>query len=87
MLKTIIKINGQYYVGESDRYYNSGFKGVGWHDYKNNELNVLEFSDQPELARLIEGNTNLKSVLDKVLQRVRDGFIELNTIEIIKVTS
>lgn len=83
MITTVIKVNGMYYVGESEEFYTSDFKGVGWQDYKGNELSVLIFSLDNKEAKIIEGSTNLKSVIDKVMQRVRDGYIEMQTIEII----
>jgi len=83
-LKSIIKVNNQYFAGESKDCYRSNAKGSGWHDFKSGELNVLVLSDNPDDAKVIEGNINLKSVLDKILLRVQDVWIHLNTIEIIK---
>lgn len=84
MLKTVVKINDHFFAGESDEYYGSSFNGAGWQDYKGRELNVLKLVESKGDAKIIEGNTNLKSVLDKILQRVRGGQIDLERIEIIK---
>lgn len=76
-------VNGLYYAGESDECYKSDFSGVGWHDYKDNQLQMLNLVESIEDAKVIEGNINLKSCMDKVLQRVRDKAITLDKIEII----
>lgn len=87
MLKTVMKVNDLYYAGESDECYKSDFSGIGWYDYKDKQLAVLKFVDRFEDALIIEGNINLKSHLDRVLQRVRDKVISLKNIEIIEVNS
>jgi hypothetical protein len=86
LIKTIIKINGLYYAGEGLDTYNSTSKGSGWLDYKSNEVNYLKFVNELEGAYITEGNRNLKSILDKIIQRVQDQEIQFDTIEIIKLT-
>ncbi|MED3562302.1 hypothetical protein [Bacillus xiapuensis] len=85
LIKAIIKINGLYYAGEGLETYNSSVKGIGWYDYKTNEISRLKFTEEENAAYITEGNRNLKSTLDKIFQRVQDQEIEFDKIEIIKL--
>jgi hypothetical protein len=85
LIKTVIKVNGAYYAGEDDNEYTSSFTGVGWTDYKGNRLHGLKFVANKDSARVIEGYRCLKSDLDRILLRLKDGVIEFHSIEIIKL--
>lgn len=85
LIKTVIKINDLYYAGEGSDTYNSSVKGLGWYDYKTNQINRLKFTEEENAAYITEGNRNLKSTLDKIFQRVQDQEIEFDRIEIIKL--
>lgn len=85
LINTIIKVNGKYYAGETDLTYKSYSKSNGWINYHDGEYEFLLFTKYEKEAKIIEGNINLKSILDKILNRVRDKMIDLESIEIIKV--
>lgn len=74
-----IFVNGQAYSGESDDVYVSDYGGNGWHINNHKEATVLLFGGEPHK---IEGNINLKSHLNKILKRSRDGQLSINKIEI-----
>jgi molybdopterin-guanine dinucleotide biosynthesis protein len=86
LIKTVIKVNGAYYAGEDDsEYASSSFTGVGWTDYKGNKLNGLKFVDDIQDATIVEGYRCLNSALEKILLRLRDGIVEFDRIEIIRL--
>jgi hypothetical protein len=87
LLKTYVKVNDKYYAGELSDTYKSSFSGVGFHDYKNCELSVLKFVDNENNAYVCEGLRNLNSIIERIMQRVKDNAIQLQRIEIINVGS
>jgi len=87
LMRCVMKVNGKYFAGECE---DSGYKsrtstlsGV-FHDYGSGFVSGLKLVSDPSEARIIEGTINLKSDVDRVMQRVRDGF-KLQSIEIINI--
>ena len=85
LTETVILINGQYYAGESEEVYNSNAVGGGWHNYRGSELNVLKLTDNKGEAKVLDCTRNLNSAINKVMQRVNDGYIQLEKIEIVNI--
>jgi len=74
-----ILVNGKTYSGESVDTYPSNYGGDGWHVNNNRCATVLLFGGDPYK---IEGFINLKSHLDRILKRSRDGYLDIEKIEI-----
>lgn len=85
LIQTHIKVNGLFYAGEAHDTYKSTPSATGWQNYTDSEIPHLLFVEKAEQAHIIEGQRNLKSVLDRIMQRVRDGQIQFERIEILKV--
>ncbi|MFD1444299.1 hypothetical protein [Thermoactinomyces vulgaris] len=85
MISVIIKVNGKYYAGEDhEKCYKTAPKIGGRYNYNSGEVNVLNFTKDKDGAKVIEGNINLKSEIDRILRCIRDGYIQMDRIEIIR---
>lgn len=73
-----IYINGAGYGGEDpEKTYPCDYGGSGFHTSNHSRKNVLIFGNE---AKVIEGNICLRSHLDKILDRMREGRIIVNQI-------
>ncbi len=87
LIRCVMKVNGKYFAGTCEeggyRSRTSTLSGV-FHDYGNGYVSELKLVSNRDEARIIEGSINLKSDVDRVMQRVRDGF-KLDKLEIINI--
>lgn len=80
MKNYFIYVDGQGYQGEDTEHtYPCDYGGEGWHVSNHYEKNMLLFGDP---AKAIGGETNLKSHLDRILSRMRDGSLDAEQIVI-----
>lgn len=81
----IIKINGLYLEGY-DYENTKGQTGAGYGHYiEANDMEVMILTEEEEKARLVEGAINLKSQLDRIVDRMRYGNLDVEQLEIIRV--
>ena len=78
-----IKIDGKYYAGYSEAAQTTVPTG-GWYD-NGGTVSGLILAFEPEYAKLIEGNINLKSELSRIYNLIRYGDLEFTKLEILKV--
>ena len=79
-------MNGEYLVGEdTEKTYKTNIGAGGWYPQNKSELSVLNFSKDSTEACKIVGWLNLKSYFDKIIQRERDGVINIENLEIIQI--
>ena len=78
----IVKINGAYYAGiDHDAPSEAKTSHMGWQP-RDIELTPLKLVDSENEAYKVEGNINLRSILDKVYDRVRYGGFTLESLEV-----
>lgn len=78
MKNYFIYIDGRGYQGEDpEQTCPCDYGTTGFHSENYNYKNILIFGDR---ARAIEGNINLKSHVDKILSKIRDGKIKAKQI-------
>jgi hypothetical protein len=83
VIKAIIKLNGKYYAGQSEETEKINIGPGGWYSQNKQEVNKLIFTEDSNKAKEAYGLTNLKSELNRIFDRIDDGLIELEKIEII----
>lgn len=86
MINSIIFVDGKPYLGEDlDKTYpntNNSTSGQGWYPTNNGDLSILLFGDDKETPLQIEGMRNLKTHLDRILVRMKEGVLVVNNINI-----
>lgn len=82
LLTAHIYVDGAGYQGEDPdaTYPSPGPQAGGLHTYTGEEVNKLRFGYQPIP---IEGNRNLASHVQRILNRIKDGHLEAESIRII----
>ena len=80
-----IKVNGKYYVGESEMLYTSETSGKGWYQVNKGDMPKLIFDEDISKAKVIESWLNLRSDIDRMLKREREKEISINLLEIIYI--
>ena len=80
-----ITINNQHYCGEAAETYKTNEGSGGWHPQNHGELEKLKFSNHAKDGKIIESALNLKSDLEKIMKRERDGEINIKEMVIFEV--
>lgn len=78
-----IKINNKYLKELIDTEIPQRFRGE-WHNNTKQSCSKFILSDKNE-AKIIEGNINLKSYIDYIIGILKDGYFEINKIEVVKL--
>ena len=73
----VIYINHKPYLGESEETEKADYGGEGWHVHNHSERNVLKFGDIGDKPKTIVGVRCLKSEIDRIMTRMKDGSIAL----------
>lgn len=79
-----IKINSKWLKGYDENANNGASSHMGWSPQRN-DLSMIVLSAKDDEARLIEGNVNLKSEINKIHERIRYADLELNELVITKI--
>lgn len=84
MNKFVIKINGKYLKGYDETKSVGKVGNDGWQP-RAYELPSIEFTKEKSEARILEGNINLKSDMDRIMNQIRFGGLEVNKLEVLKI--
>lgn len=80
-----IFIDGLPYLGETDETEQADYGGGGWHVANHYTRNVLGIGKKHDQPKVIVGYTCLKSEIDRIITRLRDGSIVAHEIKIVKI--
>ena len=73
-----ISVNNEYFQDISEEVYSSDIRDNGWYSYPK-QMNKLIFGGSP---KVIEGNINLKSYIDKILSAQSEGYLDIGELKI-----
>lgn len=83
MKRYFIMVDAMDYFGESEATYEKNYGGSGWHISNHRVANHLLFEKScGNKPKLIEGEINLKSHLEKIFRYIHDGYLAGDIISI-----
>jgi len=82
----IIKIDGKIVKGFEGRPEGRMGDMRGWYTEASGGLGTIEYTDDPKEAYLVEGRINLRSVFERISDRMREQGLRFNKLEFEEVT-
>lgn len=64
------------YMGETEEVESADYGGNGWHVANHNTRSVIKFGEWTDTPYEIGGETNLKSHIERICKRLREGVFD-----------